>query len=113
MKNKSIFWLILFALLAAAGMGIWALRGSEGTVATVWVDGELQERIDLSAVAVPYTMDVQTEWGSNRILVSPGQIAVQWSDCPEQICVRQGAIESSHIPITCLPHRLVIQIEEP
>lgn len=112
MKRKSLFWALLFALLAAAGLGLYALRDG-GTVATVWVDGELYDEIDLSAVAVPYTFDVQTDWGCNRIEVSPGAIAVIWSDCPEQVCVNQGAVDSPYIPITCLPHRLVIQIEEP
>ena len=49
---------------------------------------------------------------SGTVRVSPGAIAVVWSDCPEQICVGQGEIETSAIPITCLPHRLVIQIVE-
>jgi len=112
MKNKSILWIVLFALLAAAGTGVYMLRGG-GTVATLWVDGELYDEIDLAAVALPYEFDVETEYGTNTVRVSPGEIAVIWSDCPEQVCVNQGSIHSSAIPITCLPHRLVIQIEEP
>lgn len=112
MKNKTLLWALVFALLAAGGLGLYALRDG-GTAATLWVDGELYRTIDLQAVAIPYEFDVETEYGVNTVRVSPGEIAVVWSDCPEQVCVNQGSIHSAFIPITCLPHRLVIQIEEP
>lgn len=112
MRNKTMLWIVLFALLAAAGAGVYMFRG-DGTMATLWVDGLLYEEIDLAAVAVPYEFDVETEYGTNTVRVAQGEIGVIWSDCPEQVCVNQGSIESAAIPITCLPHRLVIQIEEP
>lgn len=112
MKNKTILWALILALLAAAGVGVSLLWQPAGSVATLWVNGEMYDSIDLSAVVLPYEFDVTGEWGTNTVRVSPGEIAVVWSDCPEQVCVNQGAIDSAHIPITCLPHRLVIQIGE-
>lgn len=111
--QKTWFWLAVLAVLAAVSGGIYFLRGGAGgTVAGIYVDGELWESVDLAAVAVPYEITVETELGYNTILVSHGAIEVAHADCSEQVCVNQGAISDSLIPIVCLPHHLVIQIEE-
>lgn len=115
MLKKGWFWGVLFALLFLAGAGgFFLLRnaGQEGHVASIYVDGELRERIDLDAVVIPYDFVVETQWGYNKIHVEHGSIAVIEADCPDQICVHQGAIETGAVPIICMPHRLVIEIGE-
>ncbi len=112
MKRNSLFWAIGFALLAAGSLALYALRPAAGATAVIWLDGEPIERIELAGVALPYEFDVESDYGCNRLRISSEGVAVVWSDCPEQVCVRQGEISSPHIPITCLPHRLVVQIEE-
>ena len=110
-KGKSGFWAALFAVLAAGGIGVYLLHGG-GTRATVYVDGDVVDTIDLAAVAAPYEKTVETEWGWNTIRVSHGAIQVIDADCPGHDCVEQGAISDGAIPIVCLPHRLVIEIDE-
>lgn len=113
MKHKTRIWVLLLAVIAAASLGVYALRGpSGGMTAEVYVEGELYESIDLSAVAVPYEITIETEYGYNILRVSHGAIQVARADCSEQVCVNQGTITDSLIPITCLPHRMVIQIAE-
>ena len=46
----------------------------------------------------------------NEIEVRPGSIAIISADCPDKLCVHQGFISDSRLPITCLPNRLVIQL---
>ena len=112
MNRKTLFWGVLFAVLAL-GAGAWyVLRPGGGAVAAVYVDGELYDRIDLSAVAIPYEVTVETAYGYNTLRVSHGAIQVAEADCSEQVCVNQGAIHDSLLPIVCLPHHLVIEIEE-
>ena len=112
MKRKTLFWIVLFALLASAGIGVYWLCGG-GSVAAIYVDGALYDTIDLNAVAVAYERTIRTEYGWNTIWVSHGAIQVADADCPGHDCVKQGAVTDGVIPIVCLPHRLVIQIEEP
>ncbi len=112
MKHKTVFWLAVFALLAAAGTGMYLLRGGSGTVAVLTVDGEVVDTVDLAAVAVPYEKTVETPWGQNTVRFSHGAVAVISADCPDKLCVEQGTIEDSAIPIVCLPHRLVITIAD-
>ncbi len=112
MMKKTWVWIVIFALVLLGGLGAYIWHGAPGRTAELWLDGELYQTIDLAAVTEPYEFDVTSERGTNTVRVSPGAIAVVWSDCPEQVCVGQGEIENSAIPITCLPHRLVIQIVE-
>lgn len=88
------------------------LRGTDtgSRVARISLDGELYEEIDLNAVALPYDIRIETELGYNIVHVEHGAISVTEADCPDQVCVRQGKISGSLIPIACLPHRLIIEI---
>ena len=115
MKQKTLFWAMLFGLIALFAAGVYLLHPSDrgGKTAAIYVDGELYDTVDLSAVAVPYEFTVKTEYGYNRVRVGPGAVEVTEADCSEQICVNQGTITDSLLPITCLPHHMVIRIEEP
>lgn len=112
MKRKTVFWIVLFAVLAALGAGTYLLRGGVGRRAEIYVDGALYDTVDLAAVAVPYEFTVETEYGWNTVRVSHGAIEVADADCPNHDCVKQGTISDGALPIVCLPHRLVIRIEE-
>lgn len=57
-------------------------------------------------VSIPYE-----EEGYNLLLISEGQVSVSDADCPDGLCIRQGAIARKGESIICLPHKLVIQIE--
>ena len=112
MKKKSFLWGLLLALIVAAGLLLYGKLGrGEGMVAVVSVNGEVLERIDLSKVREAYDLDVATDFGRNIVHVEPGAISVTHADCPDQICVMQGRLSSSGIPIICMPNRLVISIE--
>lgn len=82
-----------------------------GYTADIYQSGELLTSIDLSAVSQPYTFTVTGENGcTNEIEVRPDQIGIISADCPDKLCVHQGFIRDSRLPITCLPNRLVIQL---
>lgn len=49
--------------------------------------------------------------GSNTVTVRDGQICVSHATCPDQVCVKQGWVDSAGIPIVCLPNGLVIEIQ--
>lgn len=80
--------------------------------ACIYQDGELLQTIPLNQVQETYAFTLEaTGGGSNTIEVSPCGIAITQADCPDQICVLQGRITDSLLPITCLPHRLVIELK--
>ena len=112
MKTKSLMWGLLFAVIVIGGLLLYrGLGRGEGTVAVISVDGEVLERIDLSKVRKPYDIDISTEYGHNTVHVEKGAISVSEADCPDKVCIYQGRLTGSGIPIICMPHRLMIEIE--
>ena len=49
--------------------------------------------------------------GSNTVTVRDGRVCVSHATCPDQICVKQGWVDSAATPIVCLPNALVIEIQ--
>ena len=112
MKKKTILWILIFAAVVLGGLLLYRhLSGTGGTVAVISVNGEVMERIDLSKVRESYDLQFDTPWGRNPVHVAPGAISVSEADCPDQICVKMGELTGGGIPIVCMPHRLVIEIE--
>lgn len=108
------FWIILVAaLLAASLLGTALTLGGKtrAVTANVYLDGQCVRSIDLSQVKEPYSFLVDSPAGANTVLVEPGRVCVSHANCPDQVCVMQGWISNSVVPIVCLPNRLVIQIE--
>lgn len=80
-------------------------------IADIYQNGELLESITLSDVTEAYTFTVTGENGAtNEVQVRPGSIGIISASCPDKLCVHQGFISSSLLPVTCLPNRLVIQV---
>lgn len=87
-------------------------KKAEGTVANVYQDGVCVYSVDLSGVREAYELTVTYGEHYNMIQIDRGRIAVKEADCPDGICVQTGYISDSAMPIVCLPHRLVIRLEE-
>lgn len=104
---------ILLAVLLAAVAACCALLlmpKESGTVARITFNGNVVSEIDLSAVDGSSSFIVTGEAGSNTIAVEQGRIRVTEADCPDHVCVNQGWISDSALPIVCLPNKLVIEI---
>ena len=113
MDKKSWIFVIVFAVIVIAGVLLWLRIGANGgVIAVITVDGKEVDRIDLSRVKEPYDFDLTTEYGHNTIHVEPGAISVTEADCPDLICVYMGKLSGDGIPIICMPHHLMISIED-
>jgi len=109
-SNK--FWIILLSVvLLASIVTVLLLSRVPATTASIYINGELIERLDLSTVPEPYSVTVNNGYGVNVISVERGRICISEANCPDGSCVRQGWISSGIVPIVCLPHRLVIQFD--
>ena len=105
---------IIILLLFSSIAGICLMNTSKGSyTAYIYLDGLLVESIDLSTVTESYPLTLTPEDGSyNTLEIRPGSIGVTDASCPDHICVNQGFIHNSMLPITCLPNKLVIQLRE-
>ena len=113
MDKKTKIWIaVLLSVVLLGLLGFFALsRLGGGTIVVITVDGQEYKRIDLSRVTESYDIEINTKYGHNTVHVAPGRIAVTQADCPDGICVAQGAIDRGGVPFVCMPHRLVVKIE--
>ena len=110
MKNNK-FWIAVIAvfLVVCAALSIYIFTSAEkGNVAIVTRDGVEVCRLDLNEDAEMSVFSADN--GYNIIVVENGAVKVSEADCPDQICVKQGAIDNDATPIVCLPHKLVIEV---
>lgn len=101
---------ILFLVLMILGAGSLILIKNNlkpGNEAEVYVDGSLVQTIDMTRDDI-YLFD--TSYGTNTVVVEGGEIRVSEADCPDKICMNMGGVSRSGETITCLPHKLVIEV---
>ena len=100
-------WIFLFAAVILVCIClIFLFRQFGSQIAVIYQDGRELARVDLSRVTESYTIPLE----GNMILVEPGSIRMQSADCPDQICVHQGALHNTG-RIVCLPNRVVIEMK--
>jgi len=114
MEKKTKNWIIAFAAVFILCCGCYyALKCSlpAGGTASIYIDGQLYKRVDISSVSQPYDIEIKTQYGSNTVHVENGAISITDADCPDHICIQSGRLYQSGMSIICMPHRLVITIE--
>ena len=95
--------LLTAALLAAALF----LLSEQGRQVQVTVDGTVVATLPLDTDT---TRVIEGAGGSNRVVIKDGRVRVEEADCPDGLCVGQGAISRAGQTIVCLPHRLVVTV---
>ena len=110
MRTKAIVFFLIGAVAGSIGFLLFRGWKTDAGAARVTRDGVLLEEIDLNRVDASYTLVFEDDSGTNTVQVERGRIRVSEADCPDQICVHQGWISDSVIPIICLPHRFMIEI---
>lgn len=107
--HKNDVFLIAALLILAGGLALFLLLTRQGGgLVRVQIGGE-------TVMELPLDQDVRIVLGegghTNTLVIAGGAAQVTAADCPDQICVRQGAVRYNGESIVCLPHRLVVTIE--
>lgn len=106
------FWILLFVFVGAVCLGaalMLQLPGERGVSIEIYQQGALLHTLPLDA---PTQLTITApNGGSNTVTVEGGAVCVSHASCPDQVCVRQGWVDSGAVPIVCLPNQLVIQIK--
>lgn len=111
MKKSTKIMLACCSVAAAAAVaGIIYLNCHPGNhkYALIYEDGKLVHKIDLSSVSKAYTIELE----GNVVLVEKGQIGIVEADCPDKLCIKQGAIREGVRPIVCLPNNVTIKLTD-
>ncbi len=74
-------------------------------------DGKVIEKLDLNSEE-DRTFRLEDESGWNEVTIKDGMISITDADCPDHTCVKTGELRSEHVPIVCLPHKLLIRFSD-
>lgn len=103
--KKGDFLVVALALIL---MFSWLMISHKGGVAAIYVDGELYRKVPLNKNA---SIVVQSEHGTNTVVIKNSVVTVTDSDCDNKLCEAEHISETAH-SIVCLPNRLSVIIED-
>ncbi len=84
---------------------------SENYIVDVYQNGKLIQSVSLEEVVETQIFTIKGANGCrNEIQITADGVAIISADCPDKLCVKQGIITNSKLPITCLPNHLVVQL---
>lgn len=106
-KKRDIVLAAVLLVLGIAGVIILKYGLHKGSYAEVYIDDKSVKTINMD-VDDEYVF--HTEQGENVVAVKDGKIEMKSADCPDKVCVRMGAKNRSGETITCLPHKLVVEV---
>ena len=115
MKNDLIFILSLLIILIALGIFLHFFRG-EGNTVFIEIDGSLFESFSVFEnrevkINTP-ARDGDGEEEINILVVENGRVYMKSATCPDGICVAHRPISRDGESIVCLPHKIVVFVEE-
>ena len=106
-RNDAILVAVLLVLGGALALFLHLTRQGGGYV-SVQIDGETVMELPLGEDA---RMTLGGDGHTNVLVIGDGTAQVVEASCPDQICVRQGAVRYAGESIVCLPHKLVVTVE--
>lgn len=108
MKKADKILIVTIVLIAIVWLGFLLFSRSEGTKVVITVNGEKYQEISLSRnEQVPISVDGKI----NVLEIKNGTVDMTEANCPDHLCVNQKSISKQGETIICLPHRVVITIE--
>ena len=108
-----ILIIIAAAVFIAGIIGcVLVLNAPKKSTVNIKSGGKVLYTLDLSKED-DRTFEVKSsDGGVNLIEIKDGKIRVKDADCPDKTCMRMGWLESSAMPVVCLPHRLIIEFTD-
>lgn len=101
--------LLIVALMVLA-LAAWPLVASAGSSAPrVVISGP--QGVTSVPLGVDDAMRVRGENGLMTVVVSHGAVRVTESGCPDQVCVKTGAVSTAGGVIVCVPNGVVVRVE--
>lgn len=105
---------IVIALFCALFiLGIFLYRKQDDTkekYVKITVKGDVFLNHPMYLYSTPQRYVLPTKDGQVVIDVSSDEVRIVASDCPDQICVKQGALKKIGDGAVCLPNQIVVQI---
>ena len=108
--SKLILAALALTVMASAAWIVFRDQTANDPQVIVEVDGEVYCRYDMDEVdgIIPISTP---NGGENRLYVQEDLVFMDSANCPDKLCVKQGVIRDSTVPIVCLPNKVIVRIE--
>jgi len=110
LKKMDIVLIVAFILLAIGLIFIFTWTAGDAAYVRVSVNHNVSffnmAQYDGQEIVIE-----SARGGSNTILIEGDRVRMIHADCPDQLCMRRGAISETWHDITCLPNQLVVTLE--
>lgn len=101
--------LLLVSVAALVGINLFYASDGNNLEAVVVDSNNEEHRFSLDEDA---SHTITTSLGYNTIEIKDGSVKVSHADCPNQTCVETGAVHEPGSIIVCLPHELIVTVED-
>lgn len=108
MKRNDLLLVFFIIVVAVVLSYTLFLPGETGGKAVISVNGKIVKTMPLSQ---PDTFKVETNGHFNIVEIKDGYADVIEADCPDKLCVKQKKIQKTSETIVCLPHKLIVEVE--
>ena len=110
LRKTDIVLIAFFVVLAVSLIFIFAAWGSSDVgYVVILVDRQEAYVLNLGEFDGQIFV-IESERGVNEIFIKDGMVRMLNADCPDHICVHDGAISNTLHRITCLPNRVSISL---
>lgn len=106
-----IVLLLVISFIPYVIFSAFKLGDYDTTHARITINGQLYKEIPLTAQIKQTKFEIKNEYGTNEIVIENEGITIINADCPDGICTQTGFIKKPGQSITCLPHKLHIEIK--
>ena len=108
--RRDFIFICVMGLSAAILAAVLLTNRHSGHQVVVLVNGREQVSLSLEENQ-SYTID-DGYGGENHLVIQDGIACIDEANCPDRICVLQGAISQTGDCLICLPHGVVVEIRE-
>jgi hypothetical protein len=109
-KRNDIILICVFILIAFVAILLMNILSNNGSMAVVILDGKEIGRYSLNEDREVRIECDQDEY--NILVIEESRAFIKESNCHSQDCVKHAKVWRTDESIVCLPHKLVIAIEE-
>jgi len=112
LKFRDYLAIVLLILISIFTVMVYFIKlqySTKGEYVSVYVDGKIRYSVSLSTNT---TLEIDTGNGINTLVIKDGEAYIESADCSGQDCVNHVPISRVGEQIVCIPHKLIIMIEE-
>lgn len=110
--DRWLIGLLIAGSLIGFGLIFWLGTNHCDRYVSIQVDGVEKRKIPLDGSTDGKEYKITSKFGTNTVVIEKEGVYIREADCPDKLCVHQGKISNPGIPLVCLPHRLLVTIED-